>query len=514
MSTLRHYVQVLGRRKWLVLVPLVLLPVVVLVLTLRQGAFYEASADVFVNRQEAATTSVIGETPALDNADRTMQTQVRLARVPTVLERALAVAEETDISRSVLLSNSSVLPQADILRFSVTRPEREDAARLANAYANAFVDYRRELETAGLARTLGELQERLADLEAAGRQGSQLYATLADREQQLESLVALRESNVSVVRTDEAADADQVAPRPRRNVALAAAAGAVIGLILAFLAETLGTRPRSEDEFEALLGMPLLARLTLPVEPADGSDRETRRTDQLHTLRTGLELENAQAGARTIMLTGSSVGDEKSVVATELAAVLARTGRHVTLVDLDLRSRHLSRLLGLEGGIGIASLARGQCELADALEPVALERSEPPARAASNGRGQLSRLDAVGAGPAVADPAEVLSSPRVAEALTELERRSELTFVDVASVLDFPDGAIVAPAVDGLVVIVTEREAHAPALIALRRTIDAWPLARLGFVLIEGGSSRGHLGAFRHVKRWTSRPAAERERVA
>ena len=516
VSTLRHYLHALWRRKWLVLAPLVLIPLVALIATLRQEALYEASADVFVNRQEVATTSLIGETPALDNADRTMETQARLARVPAVVDRTLAAAGERNMSRAAFLADSSVFSLADILRFTAANPDRARAARLANEYARAFVGYRMELDTAGLAQTLAGLKARLGELEAAGRDDSPLYATLADREQQLESLIALRASNTSVVRTAGADDATQIAPRPRRNTAVALAAGLVVGLILVFVAESLSTRPRSTDEYEALLGMPLLARLTLD-DQGEGAQQFHDRTvgsDDVHRVRTSVELANADVGARTIMISSASRGDEKSVVAADLAAALARVGRRVALVDLDLRSRALTRLLGLDDRAGITTLARGDGQIRDAVVAVAFEGpSQRTAIPESNGRREVPQLDAVSSGPPVVDPADVVSSPRAAAVLAELRSRADVVLVDVPPVLEAPDAAALAPSVDALVLVVSSRDARGPNLADIRRAIEVWPVARLGFVLTDGRGGSRHLG-FRRAGRWAPRPVAEPERVA
>jgi Mrp family chromosome partitioning ATPase len=290
-----------------------------------------------------------------------------------------------------------------------------------------------------------------------------------------------------------------------------------VGLILVFLAESLSTRPRSDDEFEALLGMPLLARLTLAdheEEARQRDDRAGRHSDDIHRLRTSLELANADVGARKIMISSSSRGEEKSVVVADLATALARVGRRVALVDLDLRTRALSRLLGLGDRPGITTLARGDGELRDVVVPVALE--DPSRRitpAGSNGRGELPQLDAVSAGPPVANPADVVSSTRAAEILAELESRADAVLVDVPPVLDAPDAAALASSVDGLVLVVSSREARGPKLAEIRRATEAWPVARLGFVLTDGRGGRGHLPGFRRAGRWTSSPAAEPERV-
>lgn len=455
---------------------------------------YEASADVLVNRQEAATTTLIGETPVLDDPDRTMETQTLLARTRPVVEGAIEAAGVSGWSVSTLRAQSSVFPQADILRFTVSADEPARAARLADAYARVFVRYRRELDTVGLEATLEGVRGQIAEQEAAGNVGSPLYVRLVDRERQLESLTALRISNVSLVETATAADAEQVAPRPRRNTALALVAGLVVGLVLVALWETLSTKPRTEQEIEALLGMPILARLEpgrrrwpWRAQAASGTD-----ADAIHALRVNLELASSAAGVRTIMITSARAGEGKSATTLQLARALARAGRQVTLVDLDLRSSALTRLVGLDDRRGITSVLQGECELADALVPIPIDQVDSSgAPADMNGRRELGALlEIVGSGPVRGHPSEISSSTALSAVLTELAQRSDLVLVETPPVLDAPEAAAVARRLDGLLLVVGDRQARGPVLAEVRRAVDGWPLVKLGFALTDGRDAR------------------------
>jgi Mrp family chromosome partitioning ATPase len=505
ISTLRHYLEAVWRRKWVALVPIVLVPLVVLLGSLRQDALYEASADVLVNRQEVATTALIGQTPALDDAERTMETQTRLARVPVVAERTLDAAGLSDAPTSLLLNNSVVFALADILRFTVGNEDGDTAARLASEYARQYVRYRRELDTAGLARTLDDLSGRIERLEAAGRTSSPLYLRLVEREQQLESLKALRLSNVSVVQTAQSGSAEKVAPRPRRNAAIALAAGLVVGLILVFLWETLSTRPRSDDELEALLGMPFLARLDAGTSHAAGPGGPTPEADAVHRLRTSFDLANARVGARAVMITSPHAGEGKSETVLQLGLALARAGSHVVLVDLDVRRSALSERLGLNRVPGLTSVTSGECELDEALVPV------PLGEAAGASTDASARLEAVGPGRVEGHPAELLSSNALAGALEELRQRADILLIDVPPVLDAPDAAALAPRLDAVLLVMSSRGARGPTLADTRRTMDGWPVVKLGFAVTDGGEptalATGRTGA---------RPAqpVETERVA
>ena len=496
VSTLRYYLEPLWRRKWILLAPVVVILLVTIVATIRQADLYESSADVFVNRQELASTSLVGQTPALDNPDRTMQTHVRLARAPLVMERTLRAANASRITVSTLLANSSIFPLADILRFEVSDRDPARAARLASAYARAFVAYRRELDTLGLAPTLERLRGQIEQLEADGKAASALYVRLADREQQLQSLQALRLSNLSVVRTDGPGDATEIGAQPTRNAAVAIAAGLVLGLILVFLSESLSTKPRRKEELEALLGGRYLGRQTLGDRggsPLAFDDPAGHEADAAHALRTSFDLANAPLGARRIMVTSPHGEEGKSECALQLAVSLARSGRRVTLVDLDLRKSAITRLTGVDRRFGMTSLIRGECDLTTALATIPLEDTATgPPHADSNGRSVPGALlEIVGSGPpAPVHPTELISSKQVATIFGELERRADVVLVDVPPLLEAPDAAALSACVDAILLVVSARAARGPTLAEARRAIAAWPPAMLGFVLTEGREGR------------------------
>lgn len=518
MSTLRHYLQALWRRKWVVLAPLVLIPLVTLAATLRQQALYDVYADVLVNRQEAVTTSLIGQTPALDDVGRTMDTQVRLARVDSVIDRTLEAEGVTGMTTGAFRGKSSVFPLADIMRFTVSDRDPARAARLASAYAREFVRFRRELDTVGLAGTLEGLRDQIEQLEAAGNARSPAYVRLVDREQQLESLKSLRLSNVSVVQTAKAEDATQIAPRPRRNAAVAVAAGLVVGLILAFLWESLSTKPRSEEEFEALLGMPFLARLSWGsrgnTPPAFGATGVG--ADAAHALRTNLELANVAIGARTIMITSPRAGEGTSGISMQLAVALARVGRHVAVVDLDLRESSLTRLFGLADRPGVTTVAQGECKLEEALVVIptydAVEGRV--GMESTGGEGSGAVLEVLGSGALVAHPAELLSSNAVAAIMAELERRADIVLIEVPPLLEPPDAGAIAQRVDGLLLVVSTQISRGPTLAAARRVIETWPVAKLGFAIVDGGDDRPYFRPLRRAKPSARTPDVEPERVA
>ena len=234
--------------------------------------------------------------------------------------------------------------------------------RLATSYAGQFTLFRRELDTASLERARTEVASRISVLKSSGEQSSALYADLVNKEQQLRTMEALETSNAFLVRS--ANDVVQVQPRPTRNGVLGLALGVVFGIMLAFLWEAVDTRLRSAEEISERLQLPLLARLPSPPKAIRNEnglvmlrDPTGIQAEAFRMLRTNLEFANLERGARTIMFTSAVEGEGKSTTVANLAIALARAGRHVILVDLDLRRPFINRFFAMNGHAGVTDVA-------------------------------------------------------------------------------------------------------------------------------------------------------------
>ncbi len=257
-SSLSAYLRVLRRRMWVVVLCAVLVPAAALVFSFRQPAQYSASADVLLSRQNLTVDSNLF---VYDN--RLAGTQIELAHTPDVAQAALRSAR-VPMSPHALLGQTSVASKGDtdILEFTVTDGEPERAQLLANAFAQAYIDYRGTLETKTLVKARSELADTLARLKAEGRENSDLYASLEEKEQQLATSQTLQTSQAYLTR--RADSAAKIAPTPRRNAVLGLMLGLVLGLGLAFGIDALDTRVRSAKEIGERLDLPLLARIAPP----------------------------------------------------------------------------------------------------------------------------------------------------------------------------------------------------------------------------------------------------------
>ncbi len=516
-SALRQYLQVIRRRKWIVLLCAIAVPAAAVAFSLHQEKKYQASAEVLLSRQNLSTSLNGVNDPSLSiDPARLAQTQADLARVPPVIERTLEKTGTTMTIKAFSAASSvSTKTGADLLTFKFTSRDAALASKLATAYAASYISYRHELDTSALATARSQVQEKVAQLEAEGNTKSALYASLVDRDQQLATMQALQTSNASLVR--EAQGASQVQPKPKRNGILGLLLGLVLGIGLAFLREALDTKVRSGEEVSRKLGLPILARLPEPPKEFRNADRlamladpEGHSAEPYRVLRTNVEFANLEAKARAIMVTSALENEGKSTTAANLAISLARGGKRVILVDLDLRRPYLHKFFPLGRRPGFTDIALRHVAVEDALAPYPLSDgpnwSLKSRRAKTNGAVTIAgTLDVIGSGPLPPNPGEFLGSSIVNSILDDLVRRADVVIVDTAPLLAVGDALALTAKVDAFLLVTRIDKLRRPTVRELERILVASPAKPMGIAITAAETDEAYgYGYYSYRRNYTS----------
>lgn len=523
VQSLSDYMRVVRRRKWLILATALLFPVAAVLYSLQQKPLYTSSAEVLISRNSIVASVTGTPDPAVSpQADRVAKTQAGIASVPAVAERVLEATGVTDLTPEEFLKRSEVQAarDADLLVFRVTAGDPELAALLAGEYARQFTIYRRELDTAHIRRAREGLEDRIRQLAKAGQRGSPQHDRLVAKAQELRTTEALITGNTTVIR--DATNAKQIQPRPVRNGFLAAGLGLIFAIVLAFLRDALDTRIRSAEEIGERLGVPLLARIPEPPRRLRARNRlvmlaEPNGTaaEPFRMLRTNLDFVNLQRAARAIMVTSATEGEGKSTTAANLAVALARAGKHVVLVDLDLRRPFIDRFFDLEDRPGLTNVVLGHATLDEALAPVAITDAEADGRGWARNNGEENGhapvagfLEVIGSGPTPPDPGEFVATLAVSNILGTLRARADFVLVDAPPVLQVGDAMTLSAKVDGVLVVTRAKLLRRPHLTELQRVLAASPARTVGFIVT--GSEPDHGYAYGYTSEAPA-PAYKRE---
>jgi len=225
---------------------------------------------------------------------------------------------------------------------------------------------------------------------------------------------------------------------------------------VALLADAVDKRAHSPAEVAATLDLPLLG--LIGPTPRDGSvlvvlDEPTSpQADEYRALRAGLGLGSRQADpgqGRVIAVAGVRPGDGTTTTTANLAALAARAGMRVVLVDANVRRPALHKLFSLPDGAGLAAALR------DGLDPLSLLRES-----------SVSHLHVLVAGHTPAETIDLLGSQRMRDVLATLRTSNDMIVVDAATAAD---AAVVSALADTTFVVARMRGADQAALVAAGR---------------------------------------------
>jgi succinoglycan biosynthesis transport protein ExoP len=485
-SSLVDFVRVVRRRKWLILMAAIVVPVVAVVHAARQPALFNSSAQVLLTPQNPALSYAgVAPTAGSDPA-RYAATQTFLARSPSVARSVVEQAGVPGLTVGSFLGSSGVSPttNADLLTFWSISGDAAVAQKLANLYASEYTKYRHALDTSAIRAARKQLEARIAALKPSD---ASLRFELADRVQSLDTTEALQRQATYVSRP--ASSAVKIQPKPKRDLFLGLGLGVLLGVGLAFLREALDTRLRNGDEIGERLGLPLLGELPTPAKAMRMENRlvmleqpYSGGAEMFRMLRTSIDLANLDRNARTLMVTSAVEGEGKTTTAANLAVALAAAGRRVILVDLDLRRPTLHRFFQLKGRPGLTDVALGDVALDDALTRVQLDDV--------NSGGWLSVMPS---GPMPPNPGEFVGTAVAGDVLKELRDRSDIVVIDTPPMLHAVEALNLSAHVDAILVVTQLASARRGLMTELRRMLERTPAAKLGFALTgaKPGSSYG-----------------------
>ncbi|ELH3005949.1 TPA: polysaccharide biosynthesis tyrosine autokinase [Vibrio vulnificus] len=289
-----------------------------------------------------------------------------------------------------------------------------------------------------LPKTQREVLRMTRDVEV----NQQIYIQLLNKVQELSIIKAGTVGNVRIL--DEAQSyAKPVKPKKLLIVVLATLLGGMLSVALVLVKAALHRGVENPDEIEQI-GLSVYASVpksNLQLELANKLARKKRNTDlmllaesnpadlsieALRGLRTSLHFAMMEAKNNVLMISGPAPGIGKSFVSTNFAAVAAKTGQKVLLIDADMRKGYLQQCFGLNWENGLSDLLSGKITRDVAVQSAKVEN-----------------LDIITRGQVPPNPSELLMHPRFKELVDWASENYDLVIIDTPPVLAVTDPSIV-----------------------------------------------------------------------
>jgi capsular polysaccharide biosynthesis protein/Mrp family chromosome partitioning ATPase len=443
---------------------------------------YDAGTDVLVT--PVPSQNFVG-IPLFRETDlsRSVVTAARIVTSPQVVD-GVKERLNLDVGRGELRSHVSVTPQeqSSILTITGKAATPEEAARIANAFANVLIAQRtQELQrevraaVARLSRQVDRLRARGAATEATA---------LADQLSTLRTLIGARDPTLQVVSRAVAPEA-AAWPRPVLSLAVASLAGLLLGLGIAIGIELVNPLVLRETDVVDPGGPPVLARVPHTALNRIQSHLLPRSTNAPPSSTIPYRGLWANLGARTearrppdtVLFTSADQREGGAAsVAIGLAVAVALTGRRVVLVDADTRVAAIGTVLEASRPRrgGLRAVLVDDAPLDEVLVPTA----------------QLGdRLRVLTTRPRDETLLGLVPQEQIEALVDELGRIADVVVFAAPPLLDAPDALALVEAVDAVVVTIELGHTRRARVSELRRDLGQRGIVPAGFVVV--GRRRG-----------------------
>lgn len=303
-----------------------------------------------------------------------------------------------------------------------------------------------------LPKTQREILRMTRDVEV----NQQIYIQLLNKVQELSVLKAGTVGNVRIL---DQAQVYDIAIKPKKPLiaVLATLLGGMLSVAFVLLKAAFHKGIESPEEVEAL-GLPVYASIpkSLWQEKLDSKLSKFRKTNKhnktnsqrakgntkntllaeanpadlsveaLRGLRTSLHFAMMEAKNNVVMISGPAPSIGKSFVSANFAAVVAKTGQKVLLVDADMRKGYLQRHFGLNFENGLSEMLSGKLQSNEVIKTTDIEN-----------------LDLVSRGQVPPNPSELLMHSRFNDFIETVSKQYDLVLIDTPPVLAVTDPSIV-----------------------------------------------------------------------
>jgi capsular exopolysaccharide synthesis family protein len=451
-----------------------------------------------MNSQEAVAASSLSQSPAVQGVLEEFQEverQLAVARASYQEEHPIvAELESKETKLKALLQKQT----HQVLGIQKQQPDRKLQIRGLKEELTSDLA-KLEVENIGLTTQIAALaDEKLAyeqrinvlpRLEEEQRQlGRQLEAAQITYETLLQKLQELRVIEIQKVGNARIIDTAVVPNEPSlsKTAIVLTLGGVVLGILLSaatiIILEIRDKSVKTVKEARGLLGYTLLG--TIPFSGKSGkiisgngdleqSDstiivRDSPRSlisEVYRMIQANLKFLRSDKEVKAILVTSSVPKEGKSTVTANLAAVMAKLGNRVLLVDADMRHPFQHHMWELTNQVGLSNMLVGQAELRTAAKEV------------------MPNLDVLPSGVMPPDPLALIDSKRMASLIESFSQKYDFVIIDTPPLLLAADALVLGKMTDGVLFVARPGVVDSASAAASKESLEKSGQSVLGLVV-------------------------------
>ena len=267
-------------------------------------------------------------------------------------------------------------------------------------------------------------------------------------------------------------------PRIAATGGMGVVIGLILGMVLAFIAETFDTSLGTIEDVEETLGTNVLGviaqgdmrSLMEGLEEKDARSiqsstfakkiclashfaRQSVVAESFRALRTNIQFHDLEKKTKSFAVTSASPQEGKTTVAVNLAITMAQAGMKTLLIGSDMRKPAVAKAFGIESSPGLTDVLLGNYTWRDVLKTITdiiVGKMSLDEVMLTPG---LDNLHIITSGTHPPNPAELIDSKRLVDLIESVKKEYDIVIFDTPPVLSTADPLILGTKVDAVILV-------------------------------------------------------------
>ncbi|HMC97462.1 MAG TPA: polysaccharide biosynthesis tyrosine autokinase [Flavobacteriales bacterium] len=248
--------------------------------------------------------------------------------------------------------------------------------------------------------------------------------------------------------------------------------GVVIAMIVVFVRVMFYDRIENADQLKELTTLPVYGEIIASEKAEENyvvvdSDPKAAITESFRTVRTNLEyIPSAEGKGKVVMITSYRPNEGKTFCSVNLSAILAKAGKKVLLLELDLHKPKVASGLGMSSQLGLSTVLIGKAAWRDAVMNT-----------------QFENFNVILSGPTPPNASELVLSKHLEALFEEAKLVYDYIMVDTPPVGLITDALLMMRYVDATLFVLNTRFASKDHVNNALDVLMANPNKNTGFIL-------------------------------
>ncbi len=248
--------------------------------------------------------------------------------------------------------------------------------------------------------------------------------------------------------------------------------GTVIAMLVVFVRIMFYDRIENADQLKELTTLPIFGEIISSEKAEENyvvvdSDPKAAITESFRTVRTNLEyVAGPSDRGKVVMLTSYRPNEGKTFCSVNLSAILAKAGKKVLLLELDLHKPKVAAGLGMSSQTGLSTVLIGKMAWQQAVMPT-----------------QFENFSVILAGPTPPNASELILSKHLQQLFEEASLVFDYVIVDTPPVGLITDALLMMRYVDATLFVLNTRFTSKDHVNNAIDVLQANPNKNMGFIL-------------------------------